>query len=325
MQFVLEIFIIALITLNCAIDLPCDFNFDQQNGYFCRVVNFTNEAKHVYVTKVIGSHLYQTDRNYRNRTNKSVVRVVMWNTTVHFLPGNLTIVFPHLKILHVKKCGLRKLTRHMEYHALRKFFLGFNDIDHIPDNYFWHFCKLEILSLYGNRISKIHKMAFRDLISLKRLSLGNNRLTALNPELFVNCSSLEHADLDNNFLEQIDGRLFTNLTSLKRIYLRHNHLYSIGNDFLSTLLNLEFALFENNACINVSFPEFKWNQQKSLESIQSAFRENCTIPVVITTASASSMRPTTKPPPRKKPKRMPQRNYYFENCKWNTPKGHRYF
>lgn len=324
MSFPLKILIAALMTVTSqSKSLPCEFQFDYQNGYTCKVVNFTNVNRHTYITNVIGNHLYQTDLNYRNRSDESVVRLVMFNTTINYLPGNLTERFPYLKTLLVKKCGLKILSRNSEFHNLLKLYLGFNDIDRIPVNYFWHFCKLQILSLYGNRISSIPKMAFRDLISLKRLSLNSNRLRELEPNLFDNCLSLEYVDLDNNLLESIDGRLFKDCLNLKIIYLRHNQINSIGNEFLSTLPALEFALFQNNSCIDESFPEtpIMFRDKSPLVYIQSVFRDDCTPPIVETT---TKRRPTTTMP-RKKPKYQGSRIYYFENCRWHAPSGNRYF
>lgn len=322
MRFFVGVLLIVSIKSSHSINLPCEFNFDHENGYSCKVVNFTNKQKIASViNKVVGTHLYQNDNNYRNRSNESVNRVVMWNITVHFLPGNLTVQFPYLRTLQVKKCGLKQLTRNTELNVLRHIYLGFNDIEQIPVNYFLHFCKLETLSLHENKISSIPEMAFRDLQSLKRLSLNGNRLTELSPKLFNNCLSLEYIDLDNNFLKRIDGHLFSNLTKMKRIYLRHNRLSSIGNDFLSNLPNLEFAFFLNNECINLSFPEFIWNQLSPLESIQSMFQEFCPMPIEVPTTT----RRTSTLPPHKKPKFKSKPIIYFENCKWITPKGQKYF
>lgn len=316
---------ILFIKASLAVNLPCEFDFNSVNGYTCTVVNFTNTKEDAYITKVIGEHLYKSDENYRNRSNESVVRVIMWNANITYLPGNLTVVFPLLRMLLVKKCGMKGLTRATEFHTLRKIFFGFNEIDRVPVNYFWHFCKLEMLSLYANRISEIPKMAFRDLISLKRLSLNSNRLKRLAPDLFDNCTNLEYVDLDNNFLTSIDGRLFANLTKLTRIYLRNNQIRSIGDDFLADVTNLQFALLQNNTCIDESFPEMPLTASPNLnplEHIQSVFKRDCTPPVEITTSTIAPR--TTKP--RKKQKYQPQKIYYFEDCKWHaSAPGHRYY
>lgn len=324
MRLVIKIFATLLVTNAChSIILPCDFNYNRLNGYSCSVHNFTISDPYAQITDVVGNHLYQTDFNYRNRSNISVSRLVMWKASIDHLPGNLTVWFPHLKVLLVKNCGMKSLTRGQEVNRLRKIYFGFNKINRIPVNYFWHFCKLEILSLYGNNISELPEMAFRDLIGLKRLSLGRNRLEQLNPASFVNCIRLEYVDFDDNLLEYIDGRLFQNLTQLSRIYLRSNQIKSIDDDFLSNLQRLRFALFQNNTCIDNSFPETLLPTQNPLEYIQMLFKEDCSLPPVNTTTTP---RPTTMAP-RKKPAYKSQSHniYSFENCEWRTPKGHRYF
>lgn len=328
MLLVIKLLAILTVIKTClAIILPCDFNFNIVNGfslgYSCRVVNFTNSNSFAQITDVIGDHKDETGNNYRKRSNRSVVRVTMWNATIDYLPGNLMEWFPHLKVLLVKKCGMKSLTRGEELNGLRKIYFGFNDINRVPVNYFWRFCRLEILSLHGNNISDLPEMAFRDLISLKRLSLGSNVLKQLNPTLFDNCTSLEYIDLDKNFLTHIDGRLFSNLAQLSRIYLRSNLINSIDNNFLSGLPQLRFALFQNNSCIDESFPETPEPTQNPLTYIQSVFDSKCSPPPLITTTTPQ---PTT-PAPRKKPTYQNQSHkiYFFENCKWQTPKGHRYF
>ena len=321
MQFAREFLAFSAITICCAIKFPCEFAFDRVNGYSCRVVNFTNVNRHAYITKVIASHLFKADNHFRNRSRESVVRVTIWNETVHYLPGNLTEEFPYLKNLHVKKCGLKALTRSTEYHGLRKMYFGFNEIDHIPVNYFWHYCKLQILSLYGNRIHDIPKTAFRDLRSLSSLSLGSNLLRDLHPKSFENCRSLEFIDLDHNFLGSIESNLFANLAKLKGIYLRNNNLISIGNGFLSTShSNLTFALFSNNPCIKDSFNLTAVQPYNDFGHLQMLFVRDCSAPLVMTTTPVA---PTT-PKLLKKPKHKTQRIYFFENCTWHAPEHHRY-
>lgn len=316
----LEVLLTLLLIKPClTIILPCDFNFHNKDGYSCRVANFTNVDQKAYITEAIGDHFYKTD-SFRRRSHGSINTVTMWNMSVHYLPGNLTQVFPSLRILRVKKCEMKRLTRATEFHGLRRIYFGYNEINRVPVNYFWHFCKLEILSLFGNRISDIPVMAFRDLRSLKRLSLNSNRLRSLEPNLFDNCTKLEFVDLDNNLLESIDGQLFNNQPMLTRINLRHNRINSIGNEFLAALPKLEFAMFQNNSCIDGSFPETRFVGQEPLQSIQSIFRDKCSQPVLKTTTST-----TTTAMPRTKKPYQPSRVYYYENCEWHAPKGHRYF
>lgn len=331
-----RLFVILAVFATChSIDLPCDFVFNKTSGYSCKVVNFTNTNRHAYITRVTGNHLHQDDKNYRNRSHSSVSRVSMWNAAIHYIPGNLTEVFPLLRILQVKKCDMKGLTRSTEFQGLRQIYFGFNEIDRIPVNHFWHYCKLEILSLFGNRISHIPRMAFRDLISLRKLSLKSNRLRELDPLLFGNCTQLEFVDLDHNLLENVDGRLFSNHPKLVKIYFRHNNIVSIENYFLSNLPRIELAMFQGNPCINASYPDINLDSlsgpkamapalheaKKTLEFIQKIFRDDCSPPV----PERTTKKPRTTTKPRKKPKIKYMPPYYFDNCEWHTPRTHRYF
>jgi hypothetical protein len=323
MRFVLEFLSIYTITLCKAIELPCNFTFSHVNGYSCHVVNFTNLNRHAYVTKVVGNHPFLNEHHYttyHNRSGESVVRVTIWNEKVHYLPGNLCLEFPHLKNLQVKKCNLKALTRSTELNGLRRMYFGFNEIDQIPVKYFWHFCRLQILSLHGNKIHEIPKMAFRDLINLSSLSLGGNLLRDLHPNLFVNCISLEYIDLDRNFLNVIEADLFANLTMLKGVYLRNNNIMSIGNNFLSTN-DLAFALFTNNVCIRESFNRTAVQPYNDFGYFKMIFKRDCSPPVQLTTETP----PPTTTQLTKKPEYQRQKIYYFENCKWYAPERTQFF
>lgn len=284
-RILLKVFVVTFVLeTSFSITLPCIFEFDHKTGYTCNVKNFSNTNPSAHVTRVTGDHLYKGDKNHRNRSDVSVNRILIWNEVVHYLPGNLTAIFPHLRNLQVKKCGVKGLTRQIEFRQLRKMYFGFNDIAFIPGDYFWNFRQLEILSLFNNKVSDIPATAFRDLISLKRLTLNSNRIKKLDPDLLKRCTNLEYVDLGNNLLEHIDGGSFKGLQKLTQIFLHNNRIDSIGNDFLSSLPRLELAMMDGNKCINESFAK---TSSALLEHIQSVFRNNCSPPYKQTTSSSA--------------------------------------
>lgn len=323
MSPIVSILCAIFLTINqcSSVELPCEFSFEPDKGFICRVYNFTNSKLVVHVSRVTAKETNEVGQHFLKHPEISVSNVIMWNLDVQYLPGNLTSIFPYMKSLQVKKCGLKGLTRGEEFHALRKMYFGFNEIEHVPVNYFWHCCKLEILSLFGNKIGGIPKMAFNDLISLRRLSLSSNRIRSLDMKLFDNCTSLEFVDLDNNLLEFIGNSLFQNLQKLSQINLRHNRLRFIGNGFLGSLSSLQLVNLKGNVCIDETFPG-KSPSRKTLKYIQSVFLRNCSVPSAMT----STTRRPTKEPIRGKPKYEAQKPiYYFKDCKWQTPSEHRYF
>lgn len=308
--------VFSLLFATCSsIVISCIFNFTPMHGYTCVVSsNFTNNNKFDHVTEIEGVNKTYDEIN--------VNRIVMYKLDVSYLPGNLTQLFPHLKALQVKNCGLKNLTRSTELNRLRRLYLGFNNIAEIPVIYFWHFCKLQILSLFGNQISEIPKMAFRDFKSLEKLSLSQNRLTILHPYLFDCTPKLAEIDLDGNQFVRIPSSLFASNTNLMRLSVRHNQIIEIGNEFLSNNLNqLESVSFVGNICIDRKFQKSNTTAGNTIESFLKLFELDCSPP---TTTSTTTPRPTTMPP-RKKPPHQKEKIFYFENCEWHKPPSHRYF
>jgi hypothetical protein len=260
------------------------------------------------VTKIIGEHLFKDDKNHRTRHDFDVYRLTFWNLEISYLPANITLHFTKLRTLQVKQCGLKALTRSIDFSKLRRLYLGFNEIKEIPTTYFWHFCQLEVLSLFQNQISTIPLMAFRDLISLKRLSLNGNRLKSIDSRSFANCVNMEVVDLDNNELKAIDGILFADQTRLRSIFMRGNQLVSIESNFLENK-TLSVANFAKNPCIDFLLPD-----DGDYKRLQKVFLKYCTPPVEPTTMAPM----TTTQKPRKKPKYASTPIIYFENCNWRV-------
>lgn len=302
-----------------SVSLPCEFSFDSKFGYTCRVGGaFESLTNTVNISEVIGKHIRVNDKLPRH--DFDVFRVMFYDHRIAFLPASITLHFTKLRTLHVKKCGLKELTRAPNFHSLRRMYLGFNEIKNIPSTYFWHFCRLEILSLFHNQISTIPQIAFRDLISLRRLSLNGNRLKSIDPHLFVRCLILEFIDLDNNALESIEGDLFTNQTRLTKISMRNNQITFIGSEFLVENINNNnasvIALLGGNQCI----ADFSLPHDGNFERLQEIFVEKCSMRPITTTTPP----PPTTQAPRSKQKYKPKSKLYFDYCKWHVLKGFEY-
>lgn len=256
-------------------------------------------------------------------SNPDVNRLIFFNKSIHFIPANLTRMFPYLKTLQIKYCGLQELTRPNGFHGLRRMYLGFNEIKNIPATYFWHFCRLEILSLFRNQISSIPQMAFRDLINLKRLSLHGNHLKTIDPLLFVRCLNLEYVDLDNNTLQSIEGDLFANLTRLNKVSMHSNDIRFIDGHFLSdwqspnvtALMLKRVAIFENNTCI-----DFVLDKDSNYHEMQEIVAASCSIPM------EKDVPPPTTPKPLRRchPQYKPKKRMWFDFCTWHIREGMEY-
>lgn len=308
-KVLVSLIIFSLSEILCS-ELPCDFTFDSKFGYTCRVLyHYSNIHRDGMISSVSGEHLYEGDKFHRGRSNRDVFRVVFWNHQLNYLPGNITNHFSMLKTLHVKNCGLKALTRSTEFHALRRLYLGFNEIEEIPEKYFWSFCRLEILSLFDNKIAEIPKAAFRDLINLKRLSLNRNHLKLIDSQLFANCYNLEVVDLDNNELSVINGDLFAGTNRLRKLFMKNNHLTAIDGHFLIDL-SFEIVDLRNNSCIEFLYPD-----DGNYEMMQNIFIEKCEPPPLTTTVKVQR---NIIPQNTKKPKYKTPKILYYANCNWKV-------
>lgn len=317
-QRVLVSLIISSLSGILCSELPCDFSFDPKFGYTCRVLyHYSNLFRDSEISSVTGEHLYEGDQFHRGRNISDVFRLVFWNHQLSYLPGKLTMHFSKLRTLQVKSSGLRALTRSTELNALRRLYLGFNEIEEIPQTYFWSFCRLEILSLFNNKIKEIPKAAFRDLIKLKRLSLNRNRLQSIEAQLFANCLSLEVVDLDNNELSAISGDLFASLKQLRKLLMRNNRLMAVESRFLSGIIDAELSTvnLKNNSCIDFSYPD-----DGGYDDMRMIFIEKCEPPPATMTVKVSGGIPQIT---RKPTYRTPQ-IIYFEKCSWKVHEDYKH-
>ncbi|XP_060629508.2 podocan [Anolis sagrei] len=101
------------------------------------------------------------------------------------------------------------------------------------------------LHLKNNKLEKIPKGAFSELLGLRELYLQNNKLTneGMDNETFWKLSSLEYLDLSSNNLSHIPSGLPRNIVLL---HLEKNAIKTIGKDVLTQIKNLEYLLLHNN-------------------------------------------------------------------------------
>lgn len=116
-----------------------------------------------------------------------------------------------------------------------------------------YFTGLEILDLYGNRISDISPIA--NLSSLKKLDLGKNyniltagtsNLDGLDVSHLKGLVLLEELDLSDNMLTDLNG--IGSLPNLKKLILKKNRINDIS--LLSGLKNLKYIDISQNYGLN---------------------------------------------------------------------------
>ena len=106
---------------------------------------------------------------------------------------------------------------------------------------------LEILNLDGNNISRIYNNSFSNIATMTTLSISGNKLFHINRMAFQNFTMcLKTLNLSHNKLSTISGNLLNKMVVLKTLYLNDNCMTNLSFDAFSDLKDLEKLYLENN-------------------------------------------------------------------------------
>jgi Leucine-rich repeat (LRR) protein len=130
--------------------------------------------------------------------------------------------------------------------------LTLNDckIQSINKGVFNSMLQLNSLSLNRNEISSIEVDSFLTEpfeSHLSELYMSNNKLTKIQRVLFRNLLRLQILCLDNNLIDDVDANSFANMPKLKELHLHSNLLRQIKNEMFLDKSELEILyLYQNN-------------------------------------------------------------------------------
>lgn len=145
-----------------------------------------------------------------------------------------------------------------QFERLRELVLDYNQIEYIGDNLFANARHLEVLSLKGNLIQRLHsEYVFAGLhFNLRRLNLAANRLEFVNRRALAKALRLRELNLERNRLGvQFDSAenltatagIFDGVeTELRYLNLENNGLKPQHLFALNGLINLESLKLGNN-------------------------------------------------------------------------------
>ena len=118
---------------------------------------------------------------------------------------------------------------------LQRLYLEYNQLSHLGSDVFQGLTKLNILSLWGNKIKSLPVGIFQSMTNLTQLLLRENRLSVLHKDMFRGLHNLSKLYLDKNKLTDIPEGLFSGLTNLNILRLGENKLISLHvNTFRET-------------------------------------------------------------------------------------------
>lgn len=128
---------------------------------------------------------------------------------------------------------------------LTKFYLSFNNIEHIDDFAFEMFSGLKELDLNGNFLAYISNLTFGGLVNLKSLYLEHNLIRYIDTGAFAQLSSLKTLILTKNEIEAVN-EWFGNDSPLILLKLNLNKISSVHPRALSRLASLNELYFIKN-------------------------------------------------------------------------------
>lgn len=149
---------------------------------------------------------------------------------VHFIPQGIKKVFPAFNELHIKDCGLKRVSK--------------SDFNEYHD--------LTTVAIYQNPELQVASDAFEELLNLERLGLPSNGLEVL-PNLKT-LTKLKLLSFGYNKLKVLSASDLASNVNLQKIYFPGNELKKIELTAVTNLAKLELADFSTNDCLDIFVP-----------------------------------------------------------------------
>lgn len=139
---------------------------------------------------------------------------------------------------------------------------------------------INLLTFENQEVNYIPMEISKIFGQIQGLRIDNSQLKEVNKHDLCQFPKLIELILSNNEINFLPGDSFEDNTDLKLINFDYNHISSVGFDILVPLVNLKFASFLSNNCINGSYAG-----KIEITSLVSHLNENCTksiiFPIVI--------------------------------------------
>ncbi|XP_036385967.1 leucine-rich repeat-containing protein 19-like [Megalops cyprinoides] len=161
-------------------------------------------------------------------------------------PSNITKLTLSYNLINISEANIVTLKN---YTKLTDLYLDNNIMTILPGHTFNSLSRLRILSVSGNKISRVEPRAFAGLGRLKKLDLSQNAIRSLPPGVFANLSSLESLSLQGNSLQSLESDIVTDLVKLKHIDLMDNP-WNCSYAFLQLIKNWRVQISEGARCAN---------------------------------------------------------------------------
>lgn len=215
-------------------------------------------------------------------------KVSITNSEINSIEKNVFRKLPLLRYLDVSHLGLRGESllsyalvsnKNLEYLDLSD--NEFEDVLALPGS-------LKFFNASSNRISKIIKSDFQNLILLEELSLDDNNFEDISENTFEGLKNLETVSLAGNQIRSISKGTFKNLPKLENLNLQWNFITQLPTG-LDSIKNL---IFEPQKDVTTTTDETStWSSSSTEDSTSSSSTTDRT-----TTSSTTSTSTTTNAP-----------------------------
>ncbi|KAL7015162.1 hypothetical protein ACKWTF_016313 [Chironomus riparius] len=185
----------------------CRFVADETYGYSCVAHNININAS--------GDVINWSGEHVKSSGNANVTALIIRDLVIHFMPIKIGDSFSNLKILMIRNCGLKKLSKDdfITLEGLKEIQINGNEITSIDSGVFDGLTSLEVLDLSENKIKILPSKIFALLKTLISLNLSNNFLTALRSDYLPTTNVISSFIGWNNKLAIIESAFVWRLRS----------------------------------------------------------------------------------------------------------------
>ena len=180
----------SLLSLVSALHNCTSFN-DRNHGFGCELRNVVPSDENFEINMM--------SRDNTNRTEIDVVWVQIRDSQFSDLRTGIFEKFENMqKIMILTTTGFKVINTTYFDKKITLVLMKNTDLEQIGENAFVGLNELTILSLNYNRISKVHKNAFRDLVKVDKIEMVANNIESLDDDTFKNNVLLRLLLLYNN-------------------------------------------------------------------------------------------------------------------------------
>lgn len=175
----LSFLVLALLSSLASSAHNCTSFNDRNHGFGCEMRNVPASDEMFEISMM--------SREVSNKTDTDVIWVQIRDSQFVDLPPSVFEKFENMeKIMILSTTGFKILNTPYFDKKITLILMKNTDLEEVGENAFPGLTSLTILSLNYNRISKVHKNSFRDLVNVDKIEMVGNFIETLDDDIFEN-------------------------------------------------------------------------------------------------------------------------------------------